>query len=358
MINVDVLSHYNSRFEDPDYPFLLRQFEEFKRTKPLLGVRVVHNLINSFETLLKLEALVHAGADLTVTRCHFAGFPFQADVDKVIDEAGLHHIPNHNDLRGEFDIAMDCAADLLRLEGVKILRGCVELTRVGAIAYKKAQTPYPVISTDDSRLKNLECMFGTGESFIRAFKELTGEALDNKKFVLFGFGKVGKGIANYLAKYTDKIVVIEAQEAVRIQATQKGHHTLAISNIDAVRAEVADAFAIVTATGKNKMLSQHLCSADIGQAYVANMGVDDEIGDAFAASRVLFNRAPVNFSLKHPTLMKYFDPICYAHNLAAVLLLTRDFTPGFHRFPQVEDDAIVSEWAGIYGEDVSLITAE
>jgi adenosylhomocysteinase len=350
MINVEVLTNFNRNFKDPNYPFLRKQVEEYKRTKPLKGVRILHNLINSFETLLKIETLMHSGADLTLTRCHFAAFPHQAEVDAVLFATGIPYVPNHSDLEGEFDIGMDCAADLLRLPRVKLLRGAVELTRVGAIAYEKANTPYPVISVDDSNLKKLECMLGTGESFIRAFKELTGETFIGRKVVLFGFGKIGKGIARYLSQCTDQISIVEASYASLREAQQQGLRALSLK--DNIRAEVRDAFAIVTATGVNKMLSRYLSAADVGTAYIANMGVDDEIGDAFGDCKVLFNRAPINFSLKHPTLMKYFDPICYAHNLAAELLVTRSFAPGFHRFPASEDNAIVSEWESLYGDKV------
>lgn len=354
-MNLDVLSNYNSTFPDPEYPFLKRQLEHYKQNKPLQGVRILHNMINSFETLLKLEVLAHSGAELTITSCHFAKHPYQNEVDKVLLATGIPFIPNHSDLHGEFDIGMDCSADLLRLARVTFTRGCVELTRVGAIAYEKATLPYPVISVDNSHLKKLECMFGTGESFIRAFASLTNEDLTDRPFVLFGYGKIGKGIVKYLQPFTKNICVVEADEHMRKLAESQGLTALGLDNLDRVRAYTQSAFAIVTATGVPRMLSRYLTAADTGTAYLANMGVDDEIGPGFDEARTLFGRAPINFSLKHPTLMRYFDPICYGHNLAAELLVSRDFSNGFHAFPVPEDLPIVSEWAELYGEDLSSI---
>jgi len=355
MLDISVLSDFNRKFPDPNYPFLRRQFEEWQKTKPLAGVRIVHNLINSFETLLKIEALAHAGADLTITRCHFAAYPYQNEVDEVLFKAGFYYFPDHRDLSGDFDIGMDCAADLLRLPKVKILKGCVELTRVGAIAYANAKVPYPVISVDDSNLKKLECMLGTGEAFLRAFNALSGETLKNRNVVIFGYGKIGKGIVRYVQPLTNKITIIEASDNAVAAARKAGLNALSISDSDTVKQHLAQAFAIVTATGVDKMLSRHFTASDVGDAYLANMGVDDEIGANFSGNRVLFGKAPINFSLRHPTLMKYFDPICYAHNRAAQMLLEKSYAPGFHAFDAQEDLSIVHEWSSLHNEDVSDI---
>ncbi len=61
---------------------------------------------------------------------------------------------------------------------------------------------YPVISIDDCQIKNLEAILGTGEAFVRAFQELTGEDISDKEFLVIGYGKVGQGIAKALKKYT------------------------------------------------------------------------------------------------------------------------------------------------------------
>ena len=73
-------------------------------------------------------------------------------------------------------------------------------------------TPFPVINVDDSNLKKLEGMYGTGESFVRAFKERTGQSIHNQSFMVFGFGKVGRGIVKYLLRETPHITVVDQSE--------------------------------------------------------------------------------------------------------------------------------------------------
>lgn len=52
----------------------------------------------------------------------------------------------------------------------------------------------------------------------------------------------------------------------------------------------------------------------------------------------------INFSLKHPTLMHFIDPIFYAHNVAAQLLLENNFAAGYHPFPTYLDDLVIKLW--------------
>ncbi|QIV94369.1 NAD(P)-dependent oxidoreductase [Allofrancisella frigidaquae] len=52
-------------------------------------------------------------------------------------------------------------------------------------------------------------MYGSGEAFIRLVQQEIVTDLKDKKFVLFGYGKVGRGVAKYLTKAGAKISVVE-----------------------------------------------------------------------------------------------------------------------------------------------------
>lgn len=357
MPNVQMLSRINSEYPEKQIHFLRKMSREWSERKPLQGVRVLHNLLNSFETLQKLEPLLHAGADLTVTSADWARIPMQKEVEEIIVQCGIRFVPNYADLKGEFDIGLDCAARMLSIKNIQIKYGVVELTQAGAQIYKSVETPYPVISVDDSFLKNLECMYGTGEAFIRAFLDLTKEDIYDKKFVLLGYGKIGQGLTKYLSHYTRNIVIFEKSEFAIYLAKKRGLEVYHIENSrDQLLAHAANAFAIVTATGIAKVLSKYLTAKDVGQAYLANMGVDDEIGPNFpASSRCLFDKFPINFSLRHPTLMRYLDPIFYAHNLAGEHLLNHKMAAGFHPFDAQVDRDVVQEWVENYSETVDDI---
>ena len=281
MANIELLSEINRRYPEKNIPFLHKQNLDWEKRKPLQGVKILHNLMNTFETLLKLEPLLRAGADLTLTRLDVIQTPYQKEIDEILNQCGFRYIPDYKDLKGEFDIGMDCAARLLSIPQITIRRGTVEITQYGTVRYQKTATPYPVISVDDSYLKNLECMYGTGEAFIRAFQELTGEDLKDRPFLIFGYGKVGQGIVKYLSPFTRNILIVEKSLSALDRAARRGLSVIASHRVGEIKKAASEAFGIVTATGISHLLSTYLDPKDLTTAYLANMGADDEIGSLF-----------------------------------------------------------------------------
>lgn len=49
------------------YPMLYALRSEWQKSQKLNGLRILHNIPNSFDTLLKVEYLLQAGANVTVT---------------------------------------------------------------------------------------------------------------------------------------------------------------------------------------------------------------------------------------------------------------------------------------------------
>lgn len=314
------------------------------QTKPLAGVKILHNIPVTYETLVKIESLLAAGANLTVTQVKFIPHAPADDILSLLDTIGVRYVAHHDQVQGEFDIALDCCAEITDMPHVTITKGSVELTQSGGERFKTMKTAYPVINVDDSHLKKLEGMYGTGESFVRAYKERTGQDIANRHFMVFGFGKVGKGIVKYLAKETPYITVVEQSQEKVDAAKMLGVEALHTSNIDAIRDRAKEASCLVTATGVLHILSNLLSVKDCPQAIIANMGVDDEIGPAFRDDQILCKGMAINFSLKHPTLMHFIDPIFYAHNVAAQLLLENNFAAGYHPFPTYLDDLVIKLW--------------
>lgn len=350
-----LVQHNSSIFKDRNAPLLENLKQSWLKTRPLAGIRILHNIPLTYETLVKLESLLAAGAELTVTQAKFMQKQPDSDIVALLDRLGVCYVAAHEDIEGEFDIALDCCAEVINMSKVSITKGIVELTQSGSKRYEQMNTSFPVISVDDSNLKKLEGMYGTGESFIRAFKERTGQAMHSKPFMVFGFGKVGRGIVKYLLKETPHITVVDHSHEQLIDAKNMGLQVLHASQMDAIRESAQSAFCLVTATGKDHVLSQCLSSEICPQAIIANMGVDDEIGPNFNDEKILCNRMAINFSLKHPTLLHFIDPIFYAHNLGAQLLLENNFAPGYHPFPGYLDDLIIKLWNQYNPMDISDI---
>lgn len=344
-----VLENANRTFDSTNYPFLHQLKKRWLEEKPLQGIRILHNIPVTLETLVKLESLIAAGADLTVTHVDFPGLqPNQAAVD-VLTEAKIKFVPQHNQLSGEFDVALDCAAQMIHLNTISIKKGLVELTQTGTQRLKDQTLPFPCISVDDSHTKKLEGMYGTGEAFVRAIKEQSPSCIQDQLFIVFGYGKVGQGICKYLMQETSHIAIVDPEPNKRLLAQKRGLIAIDPNDTETLEKLTTQCFCCVTSTGIPNFLSQTFSQEMFSSTCLfANMGASDEIGDRFNDHHILCNRSPINFSLKHPTLMLYIDPIFYAHNKMAVALVKNAFKKEYHPLPNALDKEIIFQWQGFH----------
>ena len=328
-------------------PFLQRQKQRALRTQPYRELKILHNVPLTEEVLFKIEALVAGGADLTVTSPSFMRpKPMALEMLKA---AGVKVQLSHT-FKDDFDICLDCCGELLGLVTPRI--GTAEITRTGAIRYGSHSLSYPVISVDDSKVKYLEAVLGTGDAFVRAFQELTGESIHRRKFMVVGYGKVGQGIVNALIPYTSAIVIVDSHPGAIEAASKRGFAAIHTRQAAEVESQAADCFAVVTATGREQAISQHFNPRAFKGRYLANMGGEDEFGDGFELHEVMCDKQPINFEIAKPTLMKYLDPVFYAHNLAIDLLKYSNLEPQLHPFPTFLAEEIVAEWETYFEESL------
>ena len=206
-INFDVFKNIHRFFSYQEMPFLRDMILEMQEKKPLAGIKIVHHLHLTLSTLCKLEPLVLSGATVDVA------LSSQQQVDPVafelLKQSGIPII-NYEELQDDYDVALDCCAGLLHKITPRL--GAVELTRTGSIIYQEANLTYPVISIDDSELKEFETKFGTGDGFLRGLGAFYPGELAKKRFLVFGYGKVGRGIIYQLKEFTRDIVVVDPDE--------------------------------------------------------------------------------------------------------------------------------------------------
>lgn len=336
------------RFPAADTPFLRRQCGDVARRRPFAGLRVLHHVPFTPATVLKLEPLLRGGAELIVSSPGF----MTPDEGLVADfvEAGGDWRPRETLADLDCDVAMDCAGELSDV--VRPRLGVVELTGTGTHRYGEAHSAQPVISIDLSRVKALEAVLGTGEAFVRAYRELTRHTLPGRAFLVFGYGKVGRGIAQHLHASGARIVVVDVDAAGRRDAQAAGFAAVDARNRRAVERAARAAETIVTATGREQVVSRHYDPDCFRGRTLANMGGADEFGADFDESEVLCAKRPINFFVEHPTRLRYLDPVFYAHNLGAELLRDGRFGPGVHPFPAELSDDIVREWEDRFDERV------
>lgn len=357
-------------YEKNEYPALVALQSEWSETRPFEGLRVLVATPIYRNTMTQYRALLAGGATLLVG---FSGMN-DGDVVDFLKDWGVSVVTLAEMLdaesRGEFvDLVLDCAGAFASLHP-KI--GFVELTRSGVQYYKNAKKP--VYVADSGIVKRIETSLGTGDGYFRALEKLgVGGDFEGKKLLVFGSGKVGSGIALQGVRRGCCVSVVtdlkrmqpgngaqseSAKNAANLENVensapqdfptqsenaansmpagdfsavllQNGVEVVDCHDYAAVASLIEKSDFVVTATGvKNALAAPELTKSLLStQAVIANMGVEDEYGEAVPAERVLNEKGPLNFILEEPTHLKYIDTSLALHAALAELLVQEVATP-------------------------------
>lgn len=365
--------------------------KEWLNIKPLLNKKILINCHITRSTLIMIDLLLLAGATITITATK--ELAVHKNILAKLLEAEINFIPNgkipHEMQDNYFDVLFDCGAGLLNK--VHPSQGTVELTHTPQSIYSNIK--HTVISVDESYTKLIETYYGTGNALVRLFREkiakdtkfnhihrallLAAQYLkktdysvaihlekkadsvwfENNKYVVFGYGKVGKGIVDALKNAGVKpknIIVIDKMESACKKATEKKFKAYCLneSNFSKIKKELQNAYAIVTATGVKECISNNFKHSDFPENVIKiNMGTPDEWGHKFSELEILNKKKPANFLMKYPTKVAYLDAIFEAM-LRACLLLTngKKLSNGFIPLPQEIDNIVASNWQKYYPE--------
>lgn len=326
-----------SCYEPSEYPAQSFLMQEWSCTRPFDGLNVLVATPIFRNTLVQYQTLIAGGANLYVGRAGNSGSGTSMPCDLAIVEILRgERIPVVSpqkvleaEAKGEFmDLILDCAGQFCMCHP-KI--GFVELTRSGVQFYENAQKP--VYVADCGIVKRIETCLGTGDGYFRALAQLGHDALECKKLMVFGSGKVGCGIA--LQGVQRGLHVTTVTDVSREGESSDFIHTLKKNDVNVVDCRDAERVAmlientdfVVTATGvKNALAVQKITDALLStKAILANMGVEDEYGQGVPPKKVLAEKSPLNFILEEPTHLKYIDASMALHaSLAERLVLERD----------------------------------
>ena len=347
MYNLNVIKAYREQALKEPMPFLDKYRDTVTTSKPYQGLSILHNVPLTMATAYKIEALALGGARVSVISPN--NFPVEKEAADLLKMAGFE-LHTSRVFTQNFDLHLDCCAELLNIAPPNI--GAVELTQSGSKIYQQASVDYPIVSVDDSKLKVLETFFGTGDGFARALDELVGAKKQHQSFVIFGNGKVGRGILHAIKKFSNNITVIDLKE--KFSNPQDKINYVDAQDIPKVKEVIKNSYCVITATGIKNLLSDYysLTKADCNDAILVNMGAEDEYGENFLSSDVMFNKRAFNFSLKEPTAFRYLDPIFYAHNISIDVLLSNNTNKAYNAFPDSTATDILNKWHAIYKEDL------
>src|SRR5213595_591030 len=273
---------------DRQMPVLAAIRERFDREQPLAGYRVSACLHVTTETANLMRTLKAGGADVVL--CASNPLSTQDDVAAALveefdisvfaikgedNETYYQHIEAAVDHKPQ--LTMDDGADVIgvlhsaRREQLGDILGGMEETTTGVIRLKALERDgalgFPVIAVNDASTKHLfDNRYGTGQSTIDGIVRATNVLLAGRKFVVGGYGWVGRGVAMRAKGLGSHVIVTEVDPMRALEAVMDGFEVLPMARA----AEIGDIFC--TATGdKNVIGREHMERMKDG-AILANTG--------------------------------------------------------------------------------------
>ena len=320
-----------------DYPALAAQAERWNATRPLEGLRILCGTPLFLNTLAQVAALLAGGADVEVVYSDELGF--DSAIPPFLDGIGLpaHHGADEAAASGvPFDAVLDCSALNRR---VPVRLGFCELTRSGVLLYESDLPDKPVFAADSGRIKSIETVLGTGDGCLRGLRHIGFEPA-GKTVLLFGHGRVGRGIEYALTRAGAEVRIVDpAQGKVFTPALLNGVSL------------------VVTATGVLHALAPFASVLLGSDALLVNMGADDEFGPDIPPERAVNRKRPVNFMLSEPTATQYIDPTLTLHNAGILELMHRPGESGIMVPPQELEEEILADvrTAGIINDEIAAM---
>lgn len=273
---------------DRELPVLRALRERFQRERPFAGQRFSACLHVTAATANLLRALQAGGAE--VACCAADTLSTRDDVAAaLVSEYGIGafsirgedadayyaHIDAVVDHRPQ--LALDDGAAMLgvlharRRQQLGDLLGATERTTAGVMRLRALEEDgklaFPVIAVSGSRTQRLfDNRLGTGQTTVDAVLRATNVLLSGRRFVVAGYGRCGRGIAERARGMGARVIVTEVDPQRALEAATDGYDVMPMARA----VELADV--LVTATGGRDVVSgRHLERMKDG-AILANAG--------------------------------------------------------------------------------------
>jgi adenosylhomocysteinase len=273
---------------DRQMPVLAAIRDRFEREQPLAGYRVAACLHVTTETANLMRTLKAGGADVVL--CASNPLSTQDDVAAALvdqfdvavfaikgedNDTYYAHIEAAVDHKPQ--LTMDDGADVIgvlhsaRREQLGDIIAGTEETTTGVIRLKALEQDgalgFPIIAVNEAKTKHLfDNRYGTGQSTIDGIIRATNVLLAGKRFVVAGYGWVGRGVAARARGMGAHVIVTEVEPLRALEAAMDGFEVLPMDRA----AEIGDLFC--TATGDKNVISRSHVEAMKDGAILANTG--------------------------------------------------------------------------------------
>jgi adenosylhomocysteinase len=273
---------------DRQMPVLAAIRDRFEAEQPLSGYRISACLHVTTETANLARTLKAGGADVVL--CASNPLSTQDDVAAALVEEfdvsvfaikGEDNDTYYQHIEAAVDhkpqLTMDDGADVIgvlhshRREQLGDIIAGTEETTTGVIRLKALEADgalgFPIIAVNEAKTKHLfDNRYGTGQSTIDGIIRATNILLAGKRFVIAGYGWVGKGVAMRAKGLGAHVIVTEVEPVNALEAVMDGFEVMSMAEA----AEVGDIFC--TATGDKSVITrEHMLRMKDG-AILANTG--------------------------------------------------------------------------------------
>src|SRR5579875_420599 len=257
--------------------------KEFEKEKPFRSIVIGACLHVTKETAVLMLTLKAGGAEI-----YLAGsnpLSTQDHVAAALVKNGINVFAWRKETEEEYywcidkviearpDITLDDGADLtaeINKKGLKV-KGGTEETTTGVIRLRalerNGELKYPIISVNDAYTKFMfDNRYGTGQSTIDGILRATSVLITGKKFVVCGYGWVGRGIAMRAKGMGADVIVTEVDPIKALEAAMDGYRVMSLREA----ARIGDIF--VTATGDINVIRREHFELMKDGAILANSG--------------------------------------------------------------------------------------
>src|SRR5919205_493874 len=257
---------------DRQMPVLAAIRERFEAEQPLAGLRISACLHVTTETANLMRTLQAGGADVVL--CASNPLSTQDDVAAALvsefdvsvfaikgedNDTYYAHIEAAVDHKPHF--TMDDGADVIgvlhsyRREQLGDIIAGTEETTTGVIRLKALEAEgklgFPIIAVNEAMTKHMfDNRYGTGQSTVDGIIRATNVLLAGKRFVVGGYGWVGRGVASRARGMGAHVIVTEVDPMRALEASMDGFEVLPMRDA----AKTGDIFC--TATGDKNVIAR------------------------------------------------------------------------------------------------------
>ncbi len=252
-------------------PVLRSIDEEYSKTKPFAGKKVVITMHLEAKTAYLALVFKNAGAEVIATGSN--PLSTQDDVVAALVEDGVTVYSWYNCTNEEYDMfidkALDCNPDMIiddggdlvarihneRPELIDRIIGGSEETTTGVIRLKalaeQGKLKFPMIAANDAYCKYLfDNRYGTGQSTWDGIMRTTNLVNAGKTVVIAGYGWCGKGGAMRAKGLGANVVITEVDPIKAIEAVFDGFRVMSMEEA----AKIGDIF--LTLTGCDNVINE------------------------------------------------------------------------------------------------------